>query len=49
MIRINPFPEKENLCDENVFRILQAICDARNKAKVRELERLLKILGGEND
>ena len=46
MIRINPFPEKENLCDENVLRILQAVCKARNEEKVQELEKLLNVLGG---
>lgn len=49
MIRINPRPEEENLSDKNVFRILKAVCKARNEQKVSELKRLLTILERKDD
>lgn len=49
MVRINPLPEKENLNDANVFRILKAVCVAKNEEKVLELRKLLAILEGKDD
>lgn len=44
MIRINPFPEKENLSDDRVYKILKAICQARNDERIKELIKLSKAL-----
>ena len=44
MIRINPYPEKENLCDKNIFRILKDVCNTKNSEKIIKLKRLLSLL-----
>jgi len=42
MIRINPFPSKENMSDEVLFKILEDICSAKDEKKVEKLRELLR-------
>lgn len=47
MIKINVIPERENLSDENILRILKDVCECRSSEKVSELRRLIKLLSEE--
>ena len=47
MIKINPIPEKENLSDEKLLRILKDICSASGEYKIQELRKLLKAMNVE--
>jgi len=42
MIRINPFPSKENMSDKVLFEILKDICSAKDDERVKKLKELLR-------